>query len=148
MQYAGFGIRLAAYLLDALIGGVVIALPINLLLFGFAIESRPGPDEINAFLFQLLMVLGLIAQGQHDLAQAGAHRRAWPSLLHRSSPAHPVLVVIGRRTVGVLPVATYPWLFYAEPAEPASQRPRRIATLPSVVPPADSQRAVIPPQLG
>lgn len=59
MQYASFGRRLAAYFLDSLIGAVVIALPINLLVFGFAVESRPGADEIDVPVFQLLMALGL-----------------------------------------------------------------------------------------
>lgn len=85
MRYATFAKRLAAYFLDALIGGVVIAGPINLLVFGFAVERRPGPDEIDIVLFQILMVVGVVATFVYLGFMEGKRYQATPGELIRDT---------------------------------------------------------------
>jgi uncharacterized RDD family membrane protein YckC len=126
VEYATFWQRLAAYALDAVVGGLIMGLPFGLLLDTVAIEERPGKDHINVVAWQILFgmfmlvlftYIGLFEGGRYkgtpgklilglrvEDADTGGRIGFWRAILRRLVLA-PAMWVFG---IGVLSIFWHP----------------------------------------
>jgi uncharacterized RDD family membrane protein YckC len=127
-SYGSFSRRLAAYLLDGAIGGLVIAAPTNLLLYGVgAIDrSKPPNHQIDVVPFEIIVTTAVILGLLLFVFMEGSRLQGTPGKLllglkvEDASRGGPIgfwrallrLIVLGPSIwlfgLGVLPIATHP----------------------------------------